>query len=99
MAEFSKDVPSDNSPAWKRLYEAAVLELDNSKLPGLIAKARCAIHDRAEETLTSSLLAEHRRLNNALHALQILEAVAARERPSAHSDSPRVPSHDSARAR
>ena len=83
MAEFSKDVPSDNFPAWKQLYEAAILELDNSKLPGLIAKARCAIYDRAEETLTSSLLAERRALNNALHALQILEQLAAREKPAA----------------
>ena len=83
MAEFSKDVPSDNFPAWKELYEAAVLELDNSKLPGRIAKARCAIYDRAEETLTSSLLAERRALNNALHALQILEQLAAREKPAA----------------
>jgi hypothetical protein len=81
MAEFSKDVPSDNSPAWKRLYEAAVLELDNSKLPERIAEARRAIHDRAEETLTYSLLAEHRLLNNALHTLQLLEAVVAREKP------------------
>jgi hypothetical protein len=86
MAEFSKDVPSDNPPAWKRLYEAAVLELDNSKLPERIAEARRAIHDRAEETLTYSLQAEHRLLNNALHTLQILEAVVAREKP--HREQP-----------
>jgi len=49
MAEFRKDVPSDNSPAWKRLYEAAVLELDNSKLPERIAEARRAIHDRPKK--------------------------------------------------
>jgi hypothetical protein len=83
MAEFSKDVPSDNFPAWKQLYEAAVLELDNSKLPRRIAEARCAIYDRAEETLTSSLLAERHALNNALHTLQILEAVIAREKSAA----------------
>jgi hypothetical protein len=99
MAEFSKDVPYDNSLAWKRLYETAVLELDNSKLPERMAEARRAIHVRAEEIVTHTLLAEHRLLNNALHALQILEAVAAREKPSAQSDSPRVPSHDSARTR
>jgi hypothetical protein len=81
MAEFNKDVPSDNSPARKRLYEAAVLELDNSKLPERIAEARRAIHERAEETLTYSLLAEHRLLNNSLHTLQLLEAVVAREKP------------------
>jgi len=85
MAEVSKDVPSHNSPAWKRLYEAAVLELDNSKLPERIAEARRVIHDRAEETLAHSLLAEHRLLNNALHTLQILEAVVAREKPQPQS--------------
>jgi hypothetical protein len=85
MAEFSKDVPkhvpSDNSLAWQRLYEAAVLELDNSKLPERIAEARHAIHDRAEEILMHSLLAEQRLLNKALHTLQILEAVTTKEKP------------------
>ena len=83
MAEFSKDVPSDNFSAWKQLYEAAFLELDNSKLPERIAEARRAIHDRAEETLTYPLLAEHRLLNSALHTLQILETVISREKPAA----------------
>jgi hypothetical protein len=83
MVQFSKDLPSDNSSAWKQLYESAVLELDNSKLPERIAEARRAIYDRAEETLTHSLLAEHRLLNNALHTLQILEAVTARQKPAA----------------
>jgi hypothetical protein len=36
----------DDPSAWKQLYESALLELDNSKLPGLIAEARRAIHDR-----------------------------------------------------
>jgi len=59
--------------------------IDSEPCPKLtsLAEARRAIHDRAEETLTYSLLAEHRLHNSALHALQILEAVAAREKPSA----------------
>jgi hypothetical protein len=83
MTQFSNDLLDDNLPTWKKLYQAALLELDSSKLPGRIAEARRAINDRAEETLTNSSLAEHRSLNSALHALQIIEEVAQREKPAA----------------
>jgi hypothetical protein len=52
-------------------------------MPDRITEARRAIHNRAEEILLSSSLAEHRALNNALHCLQILEKVTIRDRPAA----------------
>jgi hypothetical protein len=85
VADINNSFPCSTSidSQWKQLYESAILELDNRKLPGRIAEARSAIYDRAEETLTSSLLAERRALNNALHALQILEAVTSRKKTAA----------------
>ncbi len=67
------------SAGWRQLYECAILELDNGRLPERITLARRAILDRAEEVLTSPAGEEHRALNDALRALRILEEVAARE--------------------
>lgn len=39
---------------WRELYERAILELDDARVPERIAEARHAIHDRAEEILTDS---------------------------------------------
>ena len=83
MAQLSYDLRGGNAPAWKQMYEAAILELDNRKLPKRIAEARTAIHIRAEEILTSASLAEHRALNNALSTLRILEEVSGRENSAA----------------
>jgi hypothetical protein len=68
---------------WKQLYESAILELDSTKMPSRIAEARRAILDRAEETLTYPSSDENP-LNNALHALRLLEAVVAGEKPAAN---------------
>ncbi len=78
---FRKTLPGSISLAskWRELYECAVLELDNTKLPGRIVEARHAILDRAEETLTRSSCDEHRALNAALRALRLLEEVVIRE--------------------
>jgi hypothetical protein len=83
MAQFSKALPRDSSSAGKQAYECAILELDGNKSPSRVAEIRCAIHDRAEEILTCSSLAEHRALNNALHTLRLLEEAAAREKRAA----------------
>ncbi len=64
---------------WHELYHAAIIELDNAKLPGRIAEARRAILDRAKEILTTSR-DEHYFLNDALRSLLLLEAVAEREK-------------------
>ena len=71
MTHLRSDLRGDTLPAWKQLYQVALLELDSSKMPGRIAEARRAINDRAKETLT-----EDRLLNSALHTLKILEEVA-----------------------
>jgi hypothetical protein len=68
---------------WKQLYETAILEIDDAKLPKRIAAARCAILDRAEEILTKPPSAERHALNNALRTLQLLDEVAVGERSSA----------------
>ncbi len=82
MAQFSSALPP-HAPAWKQLYECAILELDKNKMSGRIAEARRAIHDRAEEIMTSASVAEHRALNNALSSLRILEEVSGRENSAA----------------
>jgi hypothetical protein len=74
---------NNDLPAWKQLYQSAILELDSSRLLMRIAEARRAIEQRTEETLTLSLFAEHRALNKALVTLQILEEVAEREKYAA----------------
>jgi hypothetical protein len=68
---------------WKQLYESAILEIDNARLPKRIAEARCAILDRAEEILTAPTSDERNALNDALRTLRLLDEVAARERSSA----------------
>lgn len=64
---------------WHELYHAAIIELDNAKLPGRIAEARLAILTRAKEILSTSQ-DEHYFLNDALRSLLLLEAVAEREK-------------------
>jgi hypothetical protein len=72
-------VPSFNV-GWRHLYEAAMLEVDDGRLPTRIADARRAMHDRVEEVLTNPSSDEHRVLGDALRALRILEEVATREK-------------------
>jgi hypothetical protein len=71
------------SSTWKHLYECAMLEFDKNKLPERIAAAHRAIVERAEEVITNQSTDEHYALNDALRALQLLEQVAAREKPTA----------------
>ena len=84
MAQLNNALPLDTSfsSTWKDLYECAMLELDNSRLPERIAAAHRAIVDRAEEIVTNQSDDEHYALNDALRALQLLEQVAAREKPT-----------------
>ncbi len=82
MAQFSSALPP-HAPAWKQLYECAILELDKNKMPGRIAEARRAMYERLQEILTCSSVAEHRALNNALSSLRILEEVSGRENSAA----------------
>jgi hypothetical protein len=87
MAQLNNLIPigTSLSSAWKELYEGAMLELDSRKLPERIAAAQRAIVDRAEEIVTDQSDDEHYALNDALRALQLLERVAARAKPTAQS--------------
>jgi len=68
---------------WKQLYAAAVLELDDARLPDRIAKARAAIRDRAADSLTSPSDEERRTLNDGLRILQVLEGMTTKRNPAA----------------
>jgi hypothetical protein len=66
---------------WKELYAAAVLELDDTKLPDRIAKARAAMRDRADSPASSG--EECRTLSDGFRILRILEEMATKRRPEA----------------
>ena len=84
MAQLNNVIPlgTSFSSTWRELYECAMLELDNRKLPERIAAAHRAIVDRAGEIVAHQSDDEHYALNDALRALQLLEHVAAREKPT-----------------
>jgi hypothetical protein len=63
------------STGWRQLYETAILELDNGRLPTRIAVARRAILARTEEILTEPSGSERHALSEALRALQALDEV------------------------
>jgi len=65
------------APLWQVLYQDALLEFDNAKLPKRILQARTAIRERAQENLADP--SERLVLDNALRSLELLE-----ERQSAH---------------
>jgi len=77
----SRSFPSTSTNQWYQLYQSAMLELDDSKLPLRIAEARRAIYDRAEKVLTTSTEGERRELRDAIHALNVLERVATKQKP------------------
>ncbi len=68
---------------WKQLYAAAVLELDDTKLPDRIAKARAAMRDRADDLLTTPSDQEDRTLNDGFRILRVLEGMATKRNPAA----------------
>ena len=61
---------------WKQLYAAAVLELDDTKLPDRIAQARAAMRDRADSPTSSG--GECRTLNDGFRVLRVLEEMSKR---------------------
>jgi len=72
-SRFPSGTPT--TPLWQVLYQDAILEFDNAKLPKRILQARSAIRDRAQEILTD--LSERQLLDKALQTLQMLEKIAA----------------------
>lgn len=86
MSPARSTCDTQDPPLWQMLYQEAVLEFDDAKLPGRISRARDAIYDRTKEILTDP--SERRRLDNALQTLQILEEMAARVQSA---QEPRIP--------
>ncbi len=74
-ARFLSGVPA--TPLWQLLYEDAILEFDNAKLPKRILRARSAIRERAQEILTDP--SERQLFDDALWTLHVLEEIGARK--------------------
>lgn len=64
-----------SQPGWKPLYEAALLENDESKVLERILAACSAILDRIEETPKKPVQGEHRAMDDALRHLRRLAEV------------------------
>jgi hypothetical protein len=71
---FPATTPS--AQLWHVLYQEAIVEFDDAKLTERISRARDAIRDKAQESVTNR--SEHERLDNALQTLQILEEIAGK---------------------
>ena len=68
-----------HAPQWKRLSEAAILELDPEKLLERIVVARSAIHDRLGDGFSKPSNAEQVSLRNALEMPRRLRTIAEDE--------------------
>lgn len=65
------------APQWKKPYEAAILELDPTKLQQRISDAHQAILDRVEEPRTRRPSdGEQQALNDALRNLRVLRTLS-----------------------
>ena len=73
------DTSDVNAPLWKELYRAALLELDLTKSPNLIAEARRAILNQIEDSIPKPSNAEQVALGNALEMLSRLRTIVERE--------------------
>jgi len=70
----------DQSPEWRRLYEAALVELDRDRLLERIEVAEMAIRDRQKATEPDQRRAdETQAIEDALHALSLLRRSALKE--------------------
>jgi len=69
-SEFSE------SRSWRELYQAAILELDATKLPHRIAEAEAIIVERARELFhkTGDNIEEQWKLDDAMRALRALRS-------------------------
>ena len=68
-----------DAPQWKRLYEAAIFELDPAKSIRRIAEARTAVLDQIEEDFSKPSKGEAFALGYALHMLTTLRHIAEGE--------------------
>jgi hypothetical protein len=77
MGDINNQAPC--TPHWKRLYEAAILELDPAKLLQRIAVARGAILDQIEDGSSKPSDGQQRALRDALHMLSNLRTIGERD--------------------
>jgi hypothetical protein len=82
MGQFNL-LPRDTglNSRWKELYAAAVLELNDTKLPDRTAKAGAAMRERADSLTGSG--EECRTLDDGFHILRILEEMTKKKNPAA----------------
>jgi hypothetical protein len=65
-------------PEWERLYQQALLELDETALPNRISIAENAVRNRPVEFRVNdrARTEERQRLEDALHSLQCLRRIS-----------------------
>ncbi len=70
--------------SWKRLYTAALFEVDSAKLPERIAEAEAALVLRARELFHApgDNIEEEQALDDAMYALQALRSTYQCPRPT-----------------
>ncbi len=67
------------TPHWKRVYEAAILELDPAKLLQRIALAQSAVLDQIGDGFSNPSDGQQLVLRDALHMLSTLRTIAERD--------------------
>ena len=72
-------IHAPHAPLWKRLYEAAILELDPAKLLQRIAVAQSAVINQMEDGLSKPSDRQQLALHDALHMLSTLRELAERD--------------------
>jgi hypothetical protein len=72
-------IHAPHAPLWKRLYEAAILELDPAKLLQRIAVAQSAVINQMEDGLSKPSDRQQLVLHDALHMLRTLRELADRD--------------------
>jgi hypothetical protein len=72
-------ITNAHGPHWRQCYQAALLELDPTKLLKRIADARSAILDQIEDGFSKPSNAEQVALRNALEMLGRLRAISEGE--------------------
>jgi ornithine cyclodeaminase/alanine dehydrogenase-like protein (mu-crystallin family) len=68
---------------WKQLYAAAILELDDAKLPDRITQARAAMRAKAADSLANLSDEERRALDDGFRVLRVLEGMTTKRNPAA----------------
>ena len=72
-------IHAPHAPQWKRLYEAAILELDPAKLLQRIALAQSAVLNQMEDGSSRPSDRQQLALHDALHMLSTLRSIAERD--------------------